>query len=1284
MKTKRLAAALLRISIALAIAIPGSPQDEDRPFFTLASNETFGPGGVPSVQVSAYGISALRIRVYRINDPVQFVRQLEDAHQFGGAHRKPRGKPSLLERLRSWKHDLRRDIRYDVRHQFTESPRAHLFPNRATETAGKAQKRVEYFADAPVLNSEQLVLAFVQPVSDTGSRWDTQKVEVPVKKNGLYLVEGVNGKLRAYTSLNVSNLVLVTKTGRDHILYYVSNRKTGEPVENAAVTVMEKRNATGTTLHTGADGTAEFPLHATPASDIRSVASSEGDVAFDDIETWSFFRRERNLTGVVYTDRPVYRPGNTMHFRGILRYAQSAGYGVPKHESFSVQITDNDGKTVYQKQLSSSAQGVIHDELALAKDAKLGYYYIEARTGESTVTGNFEVQEYKKPEYEVHVKADAPRVLQGESTKVTIDSRYYFGEPVAGAKVKYSIFNSRYWASFWYDRDDEEEANTDEPNDYGYNNQTNEGEGTLDADGRFSFDLPTDVEEKKFDTLYRIEAGVTDKAGREISGTGWVVATYGSFLIRLEPDRWFYQPSQTASFTVRTRDYDQKPVSAPVHVELRSWDWTARSEGSVLASADVRTDAEGNGNVSLKLPREGGDYRVVSTAPSGDRTVESEQYVWVSGWSSIYGDADPSRAIQVVADKKTYKPGDTAQIMIATGQDNTPVLVTVEGRDIRSHSILRSKGGTAIFTYKVTRDDEPNFFVSAQFLRSGVMYQKEKRIKVPPEDHKLTIKLATDKPQYQPGARATYNIDVSDANGKPAAETDLSLGVVDEAIYAIMPDRTPDLVDVFYGVTGNSVTTENSLTYYFSGEAGTRRMQLAAIPAARKLAQLKPEQLVQPKIRKYFPDTTFWAADITTDAKGHAHAQFNFPDSLTTWRATARGASVDDRYGSATLKTIVRKNLIVRLAVPRFFVQGDEVVISAIVHNYLTSDKQAQVNVKLTGLAILNGSASQTVSVPQRGEAKLDWRVKANQVLSATVEAEALTNEESDALQLDLPIHPPGVKIRDPHSGSILNSGTASLSVTYPAASVAGSRSLEIRLTPSVAGSIFSALQYLTDYPYGCVEQTMSSFLPDIVVNQAMRDLKLKQPVDKAQLDQQIQAGLDRLKSFQHEDGGWGWWATDDSHPFMTAYVVSGLVQAHDAGVTVDQDEITTGTKWLAQYVSRHKNLAPDLLAYMLYAEVVAGQPDKSSLDSLYGTRSSVSPYGLAFLGLAFETLHDARAGSIASELESAAQQNSSEAYWRATRDEMLDFTADATPEATALVTKLLSQERPTSPPLPK
>ncbi len=1285
MNTKRLATALLRLLLVLSTAVPLSPQADDQPYFTLSSNETFAPGATPSVQISAYGVNALRIRVYRIHDPVQFMRQLEDAHQFGGSYPKPRGKLTLLERLRNWKHDLRRNIRYDLRQQFTESPRAHLFPRPKPGTAkgGKAA----FFAESPVLNPQQLVLSFLQPVIPTANRWDTEKVEVPVKQDGLYLVEAVNGRLRAYTILNVSNLVLLTKTGRAHILYYVCNRTSGEPVSNADITVLEKRDRSGTILHTGSDGTAEYPIDETPAKDVRTVAVNGQDAAFDDIEGWSFLQRDRKLTGVVYSDRPVYRPGDPVHFRAILRNSQSVGYTVPRQQSFSVQITDRDGKAIYQKELSTNAHGILHDDLTLAKDAALGNYFIEVRSGDTTTNGNFEVQEYKKPEYEVHVSSETPRVLQGQAAKITIDSRYYFGEPVAGAKVKYSIYKSRYWFPLWYEPDNEEDENAEqnEPNDYGYNSEAQQAEGQLDADGKFTFTLSTDVDEKKNDVLYRIEAGVTDQAGREITGTGWVIATYGSFLLNVQPDRWFYQPDQTATFTVQARDYDRKPVAAPVHVELHRYDWRDRDAGPAIASTDINVGATGDGSVSFKLPSTGGDYRVIATAPSAGRQIETAEYLWVSGMSDLYEGSEPNRAIQIVPDKKSYAAGDTAQILIVTGKASAPVLVTVEGRDIRSHTVLTPHGGSAVFTYKIQTDDEPGFFVSAQFVRDGVFYAKEKRIKVPPEEHRLDIKLSTDKPQYQPGKPATYSIDVTTSGGKPAAETDLSLGVVDEAIYAIAKDETPDLVNAFYGNEGNGVMTESSLSYYFSGEAGFRRMQLAALRPKSKLAQLKPEQLVQPKVRKYFPDTTFWAADLTTDASGHAQVQFDFPDSLTTWRATARGSSDDDRYGSATLKTIVRKNLILRLAVPRFFVQGDEVVISAIAHNYLQTEKQARVSIKLEGLDILNGAATQDVTIPVRGETKVDWRVKARTgITAAKLTADALTNEESDALELQLPIRPPGVLMRMPQSGSIQNSGQRTVGISFPADAVAGSRSISIHLAPSVAGSIFNALDYLTSFPYGCVEQTMSSFLPDVVVTQVMNDLHLKQPIDPNDLAQKTQAGLDRLYGFHHDDGGWGWWVSDDSHPFMTAYVIDGLVQARKAGISINGQMIESGDRWIAQYFTRNREIPPDLHAYMAYALAESGHSDSQTLEQLYAHRRDLSSYGLAILGLAFEAVNDKRAGAIASELAAKVHEDPAEASWPATRDEMLDFSADVTPETSAYATKLLSHEEPNNPLLPK
>src|SRR5258708_10443378 len=253
-------------------------------------------------------------------------------------------------------------------------------------------------------------------------------------------------------------------------------------------------------------------------------------------------------------------------------------------------------------------------------------------------------------------------------------------------------------------------------------------------------------------------------------------------------------------------------------------------------------------------------------------------------------------------------------------------------------------------------------------------------------------------------------------------EGELSFGIIDEALYAIRSDTTPDIHDYFYGAVYDRVGTESSLNFYFSGHAGKREMFLtknSGFGNGRALAQLKPsDTMVEPKVRKVFPDTALWLADVRTDGRGLGVAELTFPDSLTTWRATVRGITADTKVGSTIDRVIVRKNLMVRLAVPRFFRQGDEVTVSAIVHNYLATTKNVRVSLDLKGLAVLEGSVRE-LNVPSRGEAKLDWRVKAKSTNEAVLLTKALTNEESDAMELRLPIIPFGVKLHDAKSGSL-------------------------------------------------------------------------------------------------------------------------------------------------------------------------------------------------------------------------------------------------------------------------
>jgi len=1273
----------LRFLTLFAAAAAALCQSEDEPYFSLMSQHTYASHAKPAIQLSAWNVDALDFRVYRVNDPLKFFQQIEDPHQFGGRAPEPARKLTPIEQFHQWKRVLRARIRRSLRAQFTESVSAHFEgPAAATPAGGAgagAAKGTQY-AEAPLLNPQQLVLSFREPVHSQ-SRWDRQTVAVPVAEKGVYLVEAVKGQLRAYTILIVSDVALITKAGKGRIVTLLLDRHSGEPVPHATVSI-EGRDKMVSSAETDANGFAVSPFDGKKTDDVRVVARNHDDYAVSTLTGYALGLDREDWKGYVYTDRPVYRPGHTVHFKAVLRAVAPGGYDMPSAKTVSVQIQDADQKPVYQKTLAVSAMGTVHDDLTLAAGAGLGDYSIEVRSGELSANGQFEVQEYKKPEYEVRVTPAKARVIQGEAMQATIDARYYFGEPVNGAKVEYAVYRERYWYPLWYDPDDGGMTPQGDSGDDDSGDQISNETGTLDADGKLTVNIPSQISEHANDYMYRIEAHVTDQGNREIIGKGWIVATYGSFVLNVTPERYFYAPGSKMTFTVESRDYDNKPVNAHVHLELLRWNYRIQKREAAPGATDVDTGADGSATATLDAPKRGGGYQAHITArtPEG-RVVEDFGYFFISGGAlTDFGAAD-NRSLQIVPDKKTYRAGETAHLMIVAGKPNTPVYITVEGRDLRQYQLVRSPDSTLSFDVPIAASDEPGISVNASFIRNGNYYAGQKYIKAPPIEHQLNVKLATDKPQYLPGQTADYSLEVTDSGGQPAPRAEFSLGVVDEAIYGIRKDLTPDPVSVFYDTDWNRVFTDVSLDYYFNGEAGKRRMRLAELRPASRLAQLKPDRLVQPKIRKAFPDTAFWAADLTTDATGHAHAKVEYPDSLTTWRATTRGVTAATSVGSATLKTIVRKNLILRLVVPRFFVQGDEVVISALVHNYLTSDKTARISLDLKGLDVLDG-APKDVNIPSRGEVKVDWRVRAQQVRSATVLGKALTDEESDAMELDLPVNVPGVPLSASRGGVLAGAGDTSFDLTFPAKVQPGSRSLSIRISPSIAGSLFSALDYLTSFPYGCVEQTMSSFLPNIIVRQAVRDLGLKVDLNDDDLQAKIRAGLDRLYAFQHEDGGWGWWETDDSHPFMTAYVVAGLVQAKGADVQVNDDAVNKGVAWLQQDLAKDTKLAADLRAYMAYALAVAGQ--NAAISTVYTDRSKLSPYGAALLGLAMEQAKDARAATLVAALESAAQQDTEQAWWVATRDPLLDFSEDASAEATAFAVKFLSHEKPDSPLLPK
>ncbi len=1100
----------------LLASFSGASAKEREAYFSLSSDRTYLPGEKAKIRVYANGVNALEFRVYRVNDPAAFFEKLDDIHSFGhvAPHEQVEEK-TWIERFHDWKASLWYRVRNFFRSQYSAQSRAKIREAQSEAQRSKISTATE-FAMVPLLNSKQLVARWRQEAT---SGVISESTELPIEnlKSGVYIVESTDGTLRAYTVLIVSQLGLVTKTAPGQLLAYTVDRHSGVPVREASVLLWGSKKEV---VHLTSDGNglSESPIQDYKLEDTWILAQHGDDVGI--VAPYSLnlsSDANRDWIGYVYTDRPVYRPGHTVHLKAILRNRSGDRYKTPPATQVQVVVSDTTSKTVFQKNLTLSPMGTVHADFEIPAGAALGYYSISVTPTNSTggANGSFDVEEYKKPEYQVKVSPEKPLVLQGDPIHATIDSRYYFGEPVANAKVSYVVHVSGYWSPY-FEQDEEgmpqagEEGEGEgggEEGDYA-GSEVSEQSGKLDANGQLKITVPTRITKGKNDVRYRIEARVMDASNREISGAGYVLVPYGSFQVGINAQSYFYHLGDTARFNVQARDYDGKPVQTPVHVEIFRYDWrNPKQKEQAIQATDSQTDSNGLASVSFKIPT-AGDFNVRVTAKTPEnREVSGGTRLWVEGQGSNWYSSE-SREIKIIPDKKSYSVGDTAKLLLMTGVPDAHILVTTEGHSIQSHQIVTAKGPSANVEIPITSDGQPNIYVGAVFVRDDQLYQSNKNLKVPAVEQKLDIQIQPTKPQFQPGENASYVITAKDSKGKPVAG-EFSIGVVDEAIYAIRPDNS-DIMYAFYGNRWTEVQTESSLGFYFHGEAGKKQMQIAGAGRPyRALAQLKPagETLVQPKIRKAFPDTALWIADVKTDANGRAQSSVTFPDSLTTWRATVRGITSDTKVGSAVQRVIVRKNLMVRLAVPRFFRQGDEVTVSAIVHNYLESTKTVKVSLDVTGLDVLQG-ATTDVTVPTKGEAKVDWRVKAQNVRGASLVAKALTNEESDAMQLDLPVVPFGVKRADAKSGSVASaSGQQDVTINFPAGTELSSHALDLSVTPSVAGTIFGALDYLTSYPYGCTEQTMSSFLPNIVVAKAAQDLGLKATINQGELKQKIRAG---------------------------------------------------------------------------------------------------------------------------------------------------------------------------------
>ena len=437
--------------------------------------------------------------------------------------------------------------------------------------------------------------------------------------------------------------------------------------------------------------------------------------------------------------------------------------------------------------------------------------------------------------------------------------------------------------------------------------------------------------------------------------------------------------------------------------------------------------------------------------------------------------------------------------------------------------------------------------------------------------------------------------------------------------------------------------------------------------------------MLMPTIRSNFADTAFWAGAITTDPTGLAEVRFKMPESLTGWKIKTWAMGLGTKVGQGETEVTTKKNLLVRLQAPRFFVDKDEVVLSANVHSYLKSEKTVEVSLIVDGVLLSPmklapmlegqtdaGTTTQRIKLAAGGEQRVDWRVKVASQGTTSITVKALTDEESDAMQMTFPVYVHGMLKTESFSGAIRPSEAAG-QVTFqvPEARRPEDSRLEARFSPTLAGAMVDALPYLVDYPYGCTEQTLNRFLPTVITQRVLLKMQLnlkeiqakrtnlnaqeigdaaerarqwkrndRNPVfDEDEVRSMVKEGLERLTSMQVADGGWGWFSGfgERSWPHTTAVVVHGLQIAKTNDVAIVPGVLERGIEWLKRYQDEQVQLikdwgkpnvrqkqhadALDALVYMILIDADIAHADMNEF--LYRDRVQLPVYAKALFGLA-------------------------------------------------------------------
>jgi alpha-2-macroglobulin len=1086
---------------------------------------------------------------------------------------------------------------------------------------------------------------------------ETGVVDVPLAGLKGFLCVEVSGEGRgsekmarsASAHVQSSDVSATVKLLEGGVLVWATHLSDAKPIAKAKVELLSRDGRSLKKATTDDDGLVRLSFTGVNINDgekLMVVVSEKSDVAVIALSeqtlshAWQFGLPEQTgaakLDAVLFTERGVYRPGETVHVKAIL---PSAGVA-------QLRITDARGQAVLDKKLQLDTLGSGDLDLKLNEKAAVGGYNVRlTRDGRST-TRNFQVQEYRVPTFEVKLSS-AERWSHGP-TGVLVDAKYFHGTAMAGRDLKWTLYG---------------EPETFAPAAFpGYvftpsaperTAELAQGESKLDGSGQAKLEFNTNASTGP--VRHVLEASVTDVDRQVWTGRlARVVHPTELYVGIRPPTRGVLSAKEILEVPVVVVTTEQAPrAGVEVDVVLEQIEYASstrllagRGSGWVSSERDnVRSAKEVDRcrivstlqaqtcKVTLPAP---GSYRVMATARTGARSPQTSFTVSAAGDGVVAWPRFDRERIDVVADQKRYAVGDIARLVVQTPFVSAQGLLTVEAGGVLTQKRFEISKDTPALEVPITEAMVPNAFVSVVLLRGRVHDEKDAagyetgapafrlgyaRLEVDPGAQRLLVKVGSSEMVAKPGTVVQLEVKVADAKGVPTQGA-VALAVVDEAVLGLTAHQTPDPLRELYAARSLGVrTADGRLDLVHS----RRSRQEALFPGGDGDDSETFRRIVTGDLRDLFKSTAYWNPNVAVGADGIARVAVTLPDNLTTFRVMAIAFDGHGRVGGGDLKITVRKALMVQPVLPRFLYPGDTLSVEALAFNGTSKPGALRLSaMALEGLEALPGAKLvQTNTVQGGSSVKVGIPVRVTGRGTVTVRWAATLGNETDQVQVTIPILDAGAK-RVVVASKQLSSNSGEVLVPLPLGRLPGSTEVEVMVSSSSLSELKDSVQYLMNYPNGCIEQTTSTAYPLVVLKDLLPEIGVT--VNETDLKKFSEAGVKRLLSFQTTSGGLAYWpGSDRPHIFGTTFGLTALIEAKKRGFAVPDEAMNRAAKYLEASLKQgqiteempHAGMPDgDTRALVVLTLNRLGKPQPSSVSTLWTERAKLSSFGIAMLAV--------------------------------------------------------------------